>query len=79
MYTPGGIIMEGPVFRKLSDAERLEIVPRLQILARSSPEDKRLLVKTLKEMGEVVGVTGDGTNDGPALKLANVGFAMGIA
>ena len=71
--------MEGPVFRKLSDAERLEIVPRLQILARSSPEDKRLLVKTLKEMGEVVGVTGDGTNDGPALKLANVGFAMGIA
>ena len=59
--------------------ERLGIVPRLQILARSSPEDKRLLVKTLKEMGEIVGVTGDGTNDGPALKLANVGFAMGIA
>jgi Ca2+-transporting ATPase len=64
---------------QLSDFERLEIVPRLQILARSSPEDKRLLVKTLKEMGEIVGVTGDGTNDGPALKLANVGFAMGIA
>lgn len=57
----------------------MEIAPRLQILARSSPEDKRLLVKTLKSMGEVVGVTGDGTNDGPALKLANVGFAMGIA
>ena len=54
-------------------------MPRLQILARSSPEDKKLLVKTLKSMGEVVGVTGDGTNDGPALKLANVGFAMGIA
>jgi Ca2+-transporting ATPase len=79
IFTPGGIIMEGPVFRKLSDADRLEIVPRLQILARSSPEDKKLLVKTLKSMGEVVGVTGDGTNDGPALKLANVGFAMGIA
>lgn len=79
MFTPGGIVMEGPVFRKLSDADRLEIVPRLQILARSSPEDKKLLVKTLKSMGEVVGVTGDGTNDGPALKLANVGFAMGIA
>ncbi|WWD17545.1 calcium-translocating P-type ATPase, PMCA-type [Kwoniella shandongensis] len=79
IFTPGGLIMEGPVFRKLSDSERLEIVPRLQILARSSPEDKRLLVKTLKGMGEVVGVTGDGTNDGPALKLANVGFAMGIA
>ncbi|BEI91925.1 uncharacterized protein CcaverHIS019_0407450 [Cutaneotrichosporon cavernicola] len=79
IFTPGGIIMEGPVFRKLSDADRLEVVPRLQILARSSPEDKKLLVKTLKSMGEVVGVTGDGTNDGPALKLANVGFAMGIA
>ncbi|GMK59452.1 hypothetical protein CspeluHIS016_0800580 [Cutaneotrichosporon spelunceum] len=79
IFTPGGIIMEGPVFRKLTDADRLEIVPRLQILARSSPEDKKLLVKTLKSMGEVVGVTGDGTNDGPALKLANVGFAMGIA
>ncbi|WWC61624.1 calcium-translocating P-type ATPase, PMCA-type [Kwoniella dejecticola CBS 10117] len=79
IFTPGGVIMEGPLFRKLSDAERLEIVPRLQILARSSPEDKRLLVHTLKGMGEIVGVTGDGTNDGPALKLANVGFAMGIA
>jgi Ca2+-transporting ATPase len=79
IFTAGGIIMEGPVFRKLNDAERLEVVPRLQILARSSPEDKRLLVKTLKGMGEVVGVTGDGTNDGPALKLANVGFSMGIA
>jgi Ca2+-transporting ATPase len=49
----------------LTDTERLEIVPRLQIMARSSPEDKRLLVYTLKSMGEVVGVTGDGTNDGP--------------
>jgi Ca2+-transporting ATPase len=79
IFSAGGIVMEGPVFRKLSDADRLEIAPRLQILARSSPEDKKLLVGTLKSMGEVVGVTGDGTNDGPALKLANVGFAMGIA
>ncbi|WVN85115.1 calcium-translocating P-type ATPase, PMCA-type [Cryptococcus depauperatus CBS 7841] len=79
IFSAGGLVMEGPVFRRLSDADRLEVIPRLQILARSSPEDKRLLVKTLKEMGEVVGVTGDGTNDGPALKLANVGFAMGIA
>jgi Ca2+-transporting ATPase len=78
IFTPGGIVMEGPVFRKLSPADRNEIVPRLQILARSSPEDKKLLVQTLKDQGEVVGVTGDGTNDGPALKLANVGFSMGI-
>jgi P-type Ca2+ transporter type 2C len=50
-----------------------------QVLARSSPEDKLLLVSLLKSMGETVGVTGDGTNDGPALKAANVGFSMGIA
>ena len=79
IYTPGGVIMEGPTFRKLSHRELLEIVPRLQVLARSSPTDKKLLVDTLKLMGEVVGVTGDGANDAPALKSANVGFAMGIA
>ncbi|KAJ7127093.1 calcium-transporting ATPase [Mycena epipterygia] len=79
IFSPGGIIMEGPVFRDLSPAEKIEIVPRLQVLARSSPEDKRILVETLKQIGEIVGVTGDGTNDGPALKTANVGFSMGIA
>ncbi len=79
IYTSGGIIMEGPIFRKLERNDMLEIVPRLQVLARSSPEDKKLLVETLKSLGEIVGVTGDGTNDGPALKTAHVGFSMGIA
>ncbi|TDL19883.1 calcium-translocating P-type ATPase [Rickenella mellea] len=79
IFTPGGIIMEGPVFRQLNDREKLEVVPRLQVLARSSPEDKKILVEKLKELGEIVGVTGDGTNDGPALKTAHVGFSMGIA
>ncbi|KAG6888833.1 hypothetical protein C0995_005708 [Termitomyces sp. Mi166 len=79
IFTSGGIIMEGPHFRKLTKADRIEIVPRLQVLARSSPEDKEVLVNTLKSLGEIVGVTGDGTNDGPALKEANVGFSMGIA
>ena len=79
IYTPGGVIMEGPVFRRLTPKEREEVVPHLQVLARSSPDDKRVLVETLMSMGEVVGVTGDGTNDGPALKEANVGFSMGIA
>ncbi|KAJ1022466.1 hypothetical protein NDA16_003455 [Ustilago loliicola] len=79
IYTPGGIVMEGPVFRRLNRTDMLEIVPRLQVLARSSPEDKKILVESLKSLGEVVGVTGDGTNDGPALKTANVGFSMGIA
>ncbi|KAI0033537.1 hypothetical protein K488DRAFT_47461, partial [Vararia minispora EC-137] len=79
IYTVGGIVMEGPHFRALPDQVREQIVPRLQVLARSSPEDKKILVETLKKLGEVVGVTGDGTNDGPALKTANVGFSMGIA
>lgn len=71
--------MEGPQFRKLSIQKRREIVPQLKVLARSSPEDKRILVDTLRKAGEVVAVTGDGTNDAPALKLADVGFSMGIA
>ena len=79
IYTQGGIALEGPEFRKLSDAEQRALVPKLQVLARSSPEDKRKLVKRLKEMGETVAVTGDGTNDAPALKVADVGFAMNIA
>ena len=79
IYTPGGVVVEGPVFRKLSEAQRDEMIPRLQVLARSSPEDKRMLVKRLKELGETVAVTGDGTNDAPALKTADVGFSMGIA
>ncbi|KAG7929956.1 hypothetical protein KL925_000698 [Ogataea polymorpha] len=71
--------MEGPVFRTLSPQERVNLVPKLCVLARSSPEDKRILVDTLRKQGEVVAVTGDGTNDAPALKLADVGFSMGIA
>lgn len=79
IFTPGGIVMEGPKFRTLSPSQMDQIIPRLQVLARSSPEDKRILVKRLKELGETVAVTGDGTNDGPALKMADVGFSMGIA
>ena len=74
-----GIVMEGPKFRQLSDSEMDAMLPKLRVLARSSPEDKRILVGRLKHLGETVAVTGDGTNDGPALKMADVGFSMGIA
>ncbi|KAI9753694.1 MAG: SNF1-interacting protein [Chaenotheca gracillima] len=71
--------MEGPRFRQLSDVEMDNLLPRLQVLARCSPEDKRMLILRLKHLGETVAVTGDGTNDAPALKAADIGFAMGIA
>ncbi|CZR42709.1 putative calcium P-type ATPase NCA-3 (Ca2+-transporting ATPase) [Fusarium proliferatum ET1] len=74
-----GIVMEGPEFRKLSEEELDKVIPRLQVLARSSPDDKRVLVTRLKVLGETVAVTGDGTNDAPALKAADIGFSMGIS
>lgn len=79
IYVHGSIALDGSSFRKMSRQERQSILPQLRVLARSSPEDKRLLVNDLKQLGEVVAVTGDGTNDGPALKAADVGFSMGIA
>ncbi|KAF3022343.1 plasma membrane calcium [Penicillium rubens] len=78
IYTDG-VVMEGPDFRRFTDEQFDEVLPKLQVLARSSPEDKRILVTRLRAMGEIVAVTGDGTNDGPALKAANIGFSMGIA
>lgn len=78
IFTAGGIAMDGPTFRKLSSDQLDSVIPRLQVLARSSPEDKLLLVTRLREMNETVAVTGDGTNDALALKAADVGFAMGI-
>merc|ERR1711871_348224 len=119
ILTEGGEALEGPTFRKMTPAQLDKLLPKLQVLARSSPDDKHTLVTRLngkalpkdqKEWealhpdaswvedrnkilpgyyqewrnvygsdGEVVGVTGDGTNDAPALKAGDVGLSMGLS
>ncbi|CAH8375610.1 unnamed protein product [Eruca vesicaria subsp. sativa] len=71
-------VLEGEAFRTYTQEQRLEKVERIRVMARSSPFDKLLMVKCLKELGHVVAVTGDGTNDAPALKEADIGLSMGI-
>lgn len=77
--TPDGVAMTGAEFASMSDDDVSKILPKLQVLARSQPSDKLRLVRLLQKSGEVVGVTGDGTNDAPALKEADVGMAMGVS
>ena len=67
----------GTEFAAMSDEELLERVQGLKIMSRARPLDKQRLVKLLQQRGEVVAVTGDGTNDAPALNFANVGLSMG--
>lgn len=70
-------IITGPEFGALSDDELLDRVMDLKIIARARPMDKKRLVEALQRKGQVVAVTGDGTNDAPALKAAHVGLSMG--
>lgn len=71
-------VVEGVQFRNYSPEERTAKVDRIRVMARSSPFDKLLMVQCLKQKGHVVAVTGDGTNDAPALKEADIGLSMGI-
>ncbi|KAI5578072.1 hypothetical protein BDE02_08G005300 [Populus trichocarpa] len=71
-------IIEGKVFRAYSEKEREIIAKKITVMGRSSPNDKLLLVQALRKGGEVVAVTGDGTNDAPALHEADIGLSMGI-
>lgn len=70
-------IITGPGFEALTDEEALERVLDLKIMCRARPTDKQRLVQLLQQKGAVVAVTGDGTNDAPALKAAQVGLSMG--
>ncbi|KAI4335340.1 hypothetical protein L6164_013994 [Bauhinia variegata] len=71
-------IIEGKAFRVLNDSEREDVAEKISVMGRSSPNDKLLLVQALKRRGHVVAVTGDGTNDAPALHEADIGLSMGI-
>ncbi|KAK4407186.1 Calcium-transporting ATPase 12, plasma membrane-type [Sesamum angolense] len=73
-----GEVIEGVEFRNYTPEERMLKVDGIRVMARSSPLDKLLMVQCLKQKGHVVAVTGDGTNDAPALKEADVGLSMGI-
>ena len=70
-------IITGPEFAALSDEELRQRILGLKIISRARPLDKKRLVETLQSMGQVVAVTGDGTNDAPALSAAHVGLSMG--
>ena len=69
--------MTGAEFASMSDEEAMERVAGIKILSRARPSDKQRIVTLLQRRGEVVAVTGDGTNDAPALNFANVGLSMG--
>ncbi|KAG0500185.1 hypothetical protein HPP92_000257 [Vanilla planifolia] len=71
-------IIEGKVFRSYSEKVREEIAEKILVMGRSSPSDKLLLVQALRKKGHVVAVTGDGSNDAPALHEADIGLSMGI-
>lgn len=77
LYTDNDIAITGEELNKLSDDELKKIIPKLKVIARMLPHDKSRLVRVCQEMNLVVGMTGDGVNDAPALKRADVGFSMG--
>jgi P-type Ca2+ transporter type 2C len=73
-----GRAITGAEFAGMSDDELLEQLPDIGVVARVAPEDKLRMVRLLKQTGNVVAMTGDGVNDAPALKAADIGVAMGI-
>lgn len=75
--TPAEAQITGPDFTALSDEDAFNLVPKLRVMSRARPTDKQRLVNLLQKHGAVVAVTGDGTNDAPALHHAHVGLSLG--
>ena len=73
----GHIAVSSEELRKMSDEEIKKILPKIRVISRALPQDKTRMVKLSQELDLVVGMTGDGINDAPSLKLADIGFAMG--
>ncbi|HWM44571.1 MAG TPA: HAD-IC family P-type ATPase [Burkholderiales bacterium] len=78
ILTPGGTVLTGPEIERMSDAELAARAESLQVCCRVSPQHKTRIVDAMKANGHVAAMTGDGVNDAPALKRANIGVAMGI-
>ena len=71
------VVLDSSSLNKMSDSEIAGLLPRLRVVARALPSDKSRLVRIAKSIGLITGMTGDGINDAPALRLSDVGFAMG--
>jgi P-type Ca2+ transporter type 2C len=78
ILAPGGLVLTGPEIERMSDAELAAQAEKLQVCCRVSPQHKTRIVDAMKANGHVAAMTGDGVNDAPALKRANIGVAMGI-
>lgn len=77
IYEEGDIAIEGKDLEKYTDEELYHLLKKVKVVARAIPEDKYRIVKVLQSNGEIVAVTGDGANDAPALRVADLGIAMG--